>query len=633
MPSPPDVARTLNPPPEGCPGIRRRTAVVMVLPLLAAMLARPGYAAPWDEFQLIMWQDQTPVRLAGLLRLGFTAAKLNGNNGIDPAALAMRHAAGMPYYVENIATDFYAPYHRFRANAPVTMLFDQAKARLRADPANTEVFQRTPSLSDRAWRHTVAARLSSVVAAQRGDYPLFYTLGDETGIGDLAAAWDADVSPPALEAFRAWLRTVYADLPALNRQWSTAYDGWDAVIPELTDAALRRTDGDFSAWEDFKAWMDVAFADAVRMGTDAVHNADPDARAALEGGQVPGWGGYDYSLLAPAVDVMEIYDEGNAAELAQAFNPALIQLRTSFGTGPREEHAGWRSLLQGGRGMVVWDEAGDVVHDDGTPGPRGTEIAELVARLRPVATRLWTMQPSPDAVAILISQSSFRLRWLLDRQAEPGQWWERDAEREYDDNAWRAARRQVTARLTALGIAPRWLARAGLEQGVPDGIRVLLLPHAIGLSDREVVAIQAFAARGGTVLADTEPGAFDGHGRRRLGPPLTGVARLSPGMRSDDELDVLAEALRQGGVLPAVEVTTSDGRRAQGVEVRLFQRGVDRLIALQVAQPFLDPGPLTLRWRGPALATELTTGAGLGRLEQVTLTLDPVRPAVVLLEP
>ena len=81
-----------------------------------------------------------------------------------------------------------------------------------------------------------------------------------------------------------------------------------------------------------------------------MHRADPTALAGLEGGQIPGWGGYDYSLLAPAVDVMEIYDEGNAVELARAFHPNLVSLRTSFGTGPREVHAAWRHLLRGGRG-------------------------------------------------------------------------------------------------------------------------------------------------------------------------------------------------------------------------------------------------------------------------------------------
>lgn len=597
---------------------------------LLLLLAGPAGAAPWEPFQLIMWQDQTPARLAGLARLGFTAAKLNGNGGIDPAVLIMRRSAGLPYYVENIATDFYAPYHRWQPGKPVTALFDAAKAALRQDPSGTGVFQRSPSLSDPAWRQRVAARLGVLVRAQRGDRPLFYNLGDETGIGDLAAAWDADVAPPALDAFRAWLGTVYADVLALNRQWGTGYGRWNDVMPELTNAALRRVDGNYSAWEDFKAWMDVAFTDAVQMGTDAVHAADPAARAALEGGQLPGWGGYDYSQLAGTVDVMEVYDEGNAAALAQAFNPGLTVLRTSFSAGPRDAHAAWRSLLQGGRGMVVWDEADDVVRADGSPGPRGEELAQLVAELRDVTPVLWRMHPEVSNVAVLYSQSSFRLGWLMDRQGDPGRWWERDAEREYDDNAWRAARRQVVDRLGALGIAPRWLARAGVEQGgLRDGIRVLLLPHVIALSDAEVAEIAAFRARGGMVLADTEPGLFDGHGRRRAGAPLAGVAELPAGMRPGTPAEAFAALLP-----PApVQVLAADGQRASGLEVRLFRDGASRLIALQVAQPFASPGPVTVRWSGAASVVELRTGAVLGRGEQVTLVADPVRPALLLLQP
>ena len=86
------------------------------------------------------------------------------------------------------------------------------------------------------------------------------------------------------------------------------------MVPDTTDAALARAGENFSAWADFKAWMDVAFADAVRAGTDAVHAAGADALAGIEGAQPPGWGGYDYALLAPAVDVMEMYGRGGNIE-------------------------------------------------------------------------------------------------------------------------------------------------------------------------------------------------------------------------------------------------------------------------------------------------------------------------------
>ncbi|HYZ63781.1 MAG TPA: beta-galactosidase, partial [Acetobacteraceae bacterium] len=257
------------------------------LMLLALGAAAP---APFDTYQLIMWQDRTPAQVEGMKRLGFTGLRLRGTGGtIDAAELSAREASGLPWYVENIATDFLAPYHRYLGDdKPVTFLFDQAKARRRADPADTSVFIREPSLSDPAWLARIRTRLADLVRQQRPFRPLFYNLADESGIGDLSAAWDADIGPASLAAMRDWLKRQYPSLAALNEQWGTQYAAWDQVMPELTDQALRRTDDNYSAWADFKAWMDVAFARAVRAGTEAVHEADPAGLAALEGAQVPG---------------------------------------------------------------------------------------------------------------------------------------------------------------------------------------------------------------------------------------------------------------------------------------------------------------------------------------------------------
>ena len=96
--------------------------------------------------------------------------------------------------------------------------------------------------------------------------------------------------------------------------------------------------------------MDVAFARAVRAGTDAIHAADPRARAALEGAQIPGWGGYDYRRLGDAVDVIEMYDSGNNTEIAHSLFPKLILLMTAYGLLPEQVHRIWHQLLLGGRG-------------------------------------------------------------------------------------------------------------------------------------------------------------------------------------------------------------------------------------------------------------------------------------------
>ena len=120
---------------------------------------------------------------------------------------------------KNIGTDLYATYHRYSPNQSVTWRFDRDRARRQADPSDPSVFLREPGLSDPAAIAGIQARLRTLVQARAADQPLFYNLADESGIADLAAAWDYDQSPTALAGFRVWLRQAYGSLDALNAQW------------------------------------------------------------------------------------------------------------------------------------------------------------------------------------------------------------------------------------------------------------------------------------------------------------------------------------------------------------------------------------------------------------------------------
>jgi glycosyl hydrolase family 42 (putative beta-galactosidase) len=474
------------------------------------------------------------------------------------------------------------------------------------------------------------------VRRQREFRPLFYNLADEAGIGDLAAFWDADIAPSSLRAMREWLQTQYPSLAALNAQWDTHFAAWDDVVPELTDAAMRRTDDNFSAWADFKAWMDVAFARAVRAGTDAVHRADPQALAALEGAQLPGWGGYDYSLLAPSVDVMEIYDTANALDMARAFAPGTIPLRTSFGWGPYEHHAAWRHLLRGGRGLIVWDEANNVVLPDGSPGPRGADLGALVAGLRQVAPRVLESTPADDPVAVLISQASFRTRWMLDHRPGGAAWSNRDAAREYEDNDWRASRREVLERLAGIGVQPRLLSSAAVEAGAlgRDGLRVLFLPHAIALSAKEAAEIAAFKARGGTVLADTEAGLFDQHSRLLPKPLLAGVVTVTEATQRNGApptpavLAATGTLMRMAGVVPRAVFRNPQNVPATGLDVRWLRHGETEMLSIQAASPYAPPGRVTIQFAEPVALTDLRAGGTRPRAKEATIDLDPFEPTI-----
>jgi hypothetical protein len=613
---------------------------LLVLAVAFCLALGTHEAAAWDDYQIIVWQAQPAERLAALRRLGISAGALIGERDALPdAAVAARRvapfaAAGLGCYLENIATDFYAPYHRWTPDHPVTWLFDQAREAYRRDPADPAAFRRVPGLSDPVWLDRVAARLAAHVRAFGPYRPLFYNLADEAGIADLAAAWDFDFSPASLAGLRAWLRNQYGTLAALNAEWGTAFADWDAVQPMTTDAARARADENFAAWADFKAWMDVAFAQAVRAGSNALHAADPAALAGLEGAQAPGWGGYDYSALAPAVDVMELYDHGNNMELARAFNPAIALLTTSFGADAAERHAIWRALLMGTRGLILWDEGDGLVGEDGSSGPRGRALAPTFAELRGgLGAQVMAARPQPDRVAILYSPASFRTRWLLDRRADGKPWTERGSAAEWDDdNAWRAAMGRAVRTLTEAGLQPRFLTDAMIAAGAlrEGGPRLLLLPQAIALSPAAAAEIGAFAGRGGAVAADAEPGQFDAHSRRLPAPLLSGLPWRRVDAFSRAELEPL---WRAAGLAPAVRMVRPDGTPVEGVEVRLLHAGDVVLLGLQRERPVAGVEDFDLVLPVPRLVRDLRRPGPAEWRERWPVRLDGIEPVLLALSP
>ena len=60
---------------------------------------------------------------------------------------------------------------------------------------------------------------------------------------------------------------------------------------------------------------------------------------------MPGWGGYDYSHLAAALDVIEMSNAGNSVEVARSLVPRLITVTTSAVADPQQIHAIWHQLL------------------------------------------------------------------------------------------------------------------------------------------------------------------------------------------------------------------------------------------------------------------------------------------------
>ena len=586
--------------------------------LIATLLAITPARADWKNFEIIEWQQRDKPRLEVLRHLGLTGVAVIPNRegsltGLAPQTKAPK-SLGLRWYIENAATDYYAAYHKFFPGKEVNWRFLEAQSRYRANPTDQAALYRDPSFLDPAWRAKIGTRMTAIVTEQKSARPLYYSLADETGIADLSAYWDFDMSPVSVAGFRRWLRGQYVSLRALNAEWSTSYASWDAIQPETTQTAMRRADRNFAAWNDFKAWMDTQFADAVRFGTRTIHHADPTALSGIEGAQVPGWGGYDYTKLAGAADLMEVYDDGENLPIIRSLAPKLVPLTTSFVGPPEEIHRIWREVLRGARGLILWDENDALVRPDATPGPLAATYAPLFAALRgEIGQRMQTAEPVYDDIAVLYSPISFRMQWMRDHQPLGDAWMNRSAEIEDEDNPWRASLRTYVAALNRQGLHPRFITPAQLASGPPRQ-SVLILPDTLALSTAESRAIAAFTARGGKVIADVQPGAFDEHGRARPAPPLS-VPITQP--------DHLADVLKMHPLV----LVQSDGPET---DTYLFRSHGKYLLALQRHTALAPGGHVVVKTDGRS-ARNILTGKQVAADGVVELA--PDQPVFLELKP
>src|SRR6185312_14199368 len=148
------------------------------------------------------------------------------------------------------------------------------------------------------------------------------------------------------------------------------------------------------------------------------------AYAAITGAQVPGPGGYDYSLLSDAVDVIEPYDLGGNVDIIHSLNPKTVIVTTSFVGGEREVHRVWRELIHGTRGLILWEDPDKkFLREDGSLDERGREAATYFSELRSgLGALIIGSGAAPGSVAILYSPASMRTEWILDWQPKGDAW-------------------------------------------------------------------------------------------------------------------------------------------------------------------------------------------------------------------
>jgi len=380
--------------------------------------------------------------------------------------------------------------------------------------------------------------------------------------------------------------------------------------------------------------MDAEFARALSLGTQAVHAADPAALAAIEGGQIPGWGGYDYARLAGAVDLIELYDGGGNVEILRSLQPGMVLLTTSHERGAAEAHFLWRTLLRGGRGVIFWD-----------PRKRSRRSAAARRRRCCARSRAGSDRSSSGAKgAPRRSRCCIRLRACARSGCStgsqghgverPGRRARSTRKRTRCAPRWRASSRRWGARgWKRACFTPELVEGGALERG----IRALILPRVLALSEREAARIRGFVATGGTLIAEGTPGRFDEH-VRRLPKPLLSDLFATPGkgkaiLVQDANRTKLAALLAEAGVRADLHPGAERRRPGNGRrDPPVAQRRVHDPRAAARAVQHRSRAACAWCWREAARVSDLRERKTLGTVKEIELTLDPVAPTLLRLE-
>ncbi|MCZ7644656.1 MAG: beta-galactosidase trimerization domain-containing protein [Planctomycetota bacterium] len=350
--------------------------------------------------------------------------------------------------------------------------------------------------------HTTRSRPSGVLA---------YSLGDEgktSGYG---------TGPGAVKRWQEYLKQAYGSIEALNASWETQHPNFEALTlarPKPMPEAMGYDMAMFGI-ENF-----VGFAKAHR---ENLRKVDPGAAIGFEGS-----GGFegDPELFCKDLDFWAPY-AGGVEEVMRSFAPRSFLRGNWMGYHVTPEgHLGdyWRGLTLGHNSVWFWMWSTHGAwngwqHPDlnGVPDEVEALLADTTCVREGLGDLLQQYRMQEDGIAILYSRPS---NYAIDRLSKD-QYIQKVEWAHYE--WWTLVR--------DLGYQFRYVSDRMLERGEfkPGDAKILILPQAVALGEKEAQTVRAFVEAGGTVIADFYPGLYDTHTKRQARSPLEGLFGVKGG--------------------------------------------------------------------------------------------------------
>ncbi|MBQ6473051.1 MAG: beta-galactosidase [Victivallales bacterium] len=336
--------------------------------------------------------------------------------------------------------------------------------------------------------------------------PEQFSFGDELSLTHFGREHDFCFSAHTLAAFRQHLQKAYHTLEALNAQWESAYADWDDIVPPTTAEAIKagKETGNYSAWTDFRDFMDLSFANTFaetgKIARDAGWTTPLLDLSGVDSGNA--YNGKQWYRLSRILAQVAPYITSDIGEQIRSFfHGRVIPWNAGYNyTGTQVEYRVWLDAFMFKQGGSSFYSTRNTLYPDYTlqPGTRDWANATHDLRCGLGALRA-TLDEEPEDILILASQNSMYGATIL-RQNE----------------AMREARLGWAQLAIDLNLRFRYFADQELEGGLlrKTPARVVALSFSRALSTTSCAELREFVRKGGILIADRLPAVMDEHCRR-----------------------------------------------------------------------------------------------------------------------
>ncbi len=477
-----------------------------------------AFQQAWDRYTVIVWRFKTPPvgpeLKSALESAGIHAVHLDGGkDGVSPETVAFLQKTGFTGYLDHAAGKGYLHLVPPDSDKVKGQLEPVARPKCLSDPATMDAMKKLIKMN------VDAAKKTKVVG---------YAFDDEISAVSFGSPCDTCTSKYCLERFRRFLKRTYKDINTLNRQWGTDYESFSKVSIVGCEATRQAnheqplSEWNLSGWVDSREYIDQNFADTLQELVEFTNKLDPTRPAGYVGSGGPtAYGGYDYEKICKVIQWIEAYDIGGTDAIVRSLMPKNPRVQTWFDNKSVEKNKwfNWYYWSQGDRGQIIWPATDEV-----SPWFPGPEARKDIQALRPMleetqGDKLGKMlvgaEYATDGIAVYLSQPSIRVSWFMDIIPHKETWINRASSLNNANDTAHWNRYGWMKLLDDCGFTYNFVTPSQVTAGELKKYKVLILGHALAMSDEEAKAIQEFAEAGGTVLADHLCGVFDEHGKAR----------------------------------------------------------------------------------------------------------------------